>query len=64
MVSSVSRKCEGHHCRVLQYVHGLLIVTVAGDDSSLDTDRWVVAYGSKEDLILNAMVGFRDLNGL
>ena len=24
----------------------------------------VVAYGSKEDLILNAMVGFHDLNDL
>jgi hypothetical protein len=26
--------------------------------------KWVVAYGSKEDLILNAMVGFYDLNDL
>ena len=51
-------------CRVLQYVHGLLIVSVAGDDSNLNTDKWVMAYGSKEDLILNAMVGFHDLNDL
>ena len=51
-------------CRVLQYVHGLLIVSVAGDDSNLNADKWVMAYGSKEDLILNAMVGFHDLNDL
>ena len=55
---------RGPRCRVLQYVHGLLIVSVAGDDSSLNTDKWVMAYGSKEDLILNAMVGFHDLNDL
>ena len=35
------------HSRVLQYVHGLLIVSVAGDDSSLNTDKWVMAYGIK-----------------
>ena len=52
------------HCRVLQYVRGLLIVSVAGDDSSLNADKWVIAYGSKEDLILNAMVGFHNLNDL
>ena len=55
---------RGPRCRVLQYVHGLLIVSVAGDDSSPNADRWVMAYGSKEDLILNAMVGFHDLNDL
>jgi hypothetical protein len=49
---------------VLQYVHGLLIVGVAGDDSSPNADKWVMAYGSKEDLIINAMVGFYDLNDL
>ena len=49
---------------MLQYVHGLLIVSVAGDDSSPNTDKWVMVYGSKEDLILNAMVGFHDLNDL
>ena len=55
---------RGPHRRVLQYVHGLLIVSVAGDDSSPNADKWVMAYGSKEDLILNAMVGFHDLNDL
>ena len=55
---------RGPRCRVLQYVHGLLIVSVAGDDSSPNADKWVMAYGSKEDLILNAMVGFHDLNDL
>ena len=50
--------------RVLQYVHGLLIVSVAGDDTSPNADKWVMAYGSKEDLILNAMVGFHNLNDL
>ena len=55
---------RGPCCRVLQYVHGLLIVSVAGDDSSPNADKWVMAYGSKEDLILNAMVGFHDLNDL
>ena len=55
---------RGPCCRVLQYVHGLLIVSVAGDDSSPNVDKWVMAYGSKEDLILNAMVGFHDLNDL
>ena len=55
---------EGPHCRVLQYVHGLLIVSDAGDDNILNADKWVIMYGSKEDLILNAMVGFHDLNDL
>ena len=50
-------------CRVLQYFHVLLIVGWWGD-SSLNMDKWVMAYGSKEDLILNAMVGFHDLNDL
>ena len=39
--------------RVLQYIHNSLIV-----DISLYPIKGVVAYGSKEDLILNAMVGF------
>ena len=34
------------------------------NDSSLNADKWFMAYGSKEDLILNAMVGFHDLNDL
>ena len=53
---------RGPHYRVLQYIHRLLIVSVAGDDSSLNVDKWVMAYGSKEDLILNDMVGFHDLS--
>ena len=54
----------GPRCRVLQYVHGLLIVSVVGDDNSPNADKLVMAYGSKEDLILNSMVGFHDLNDL
>jgi hypothetical protein len=54
---------RGPRYRVLQYVHDSLIVGCGGDNS-LNTDKWVVAYGSKEDLILNAMVGFHDLNDL
>ena len=50
-------------CRVLQYVHGSLMVGCESD-RSLNPSRWVMAYGSKEDLILNAMVGFHDLNDL
>ena len=49
---------------MLQYVHSLLIVSVAGNDNNPNADRWVMMYGSKEDLILNAMVGFHDLNAL
>ena len=55
---------RGPRCRVLQYVHGLLIVSVAGEDNSLSADKCVMVYGSKEYLILNAMVGFHDLNDL
>ena len=50
-------------CRVLQYVHNLLIVGCRSV-RILNTDKWVVAYASKEDLIPNAMVGFYDLNDL
>ena len=49
--------------RVLQYVHDLLMVGCESD-RNLNPSRWVMAYGSKEDLILNAMVGFHDLNDL
>ena len=48
---------------MLQYFHGLLIVGCRSD-RSLNTDKCDVAYGSKEDLILNVMVGFHDLNDL
>ena len=45
-------------CRVLQYVHDLLIVGCLSD-RSINPSKGVVAYRSKEDLIpYNAMVGF------
>ena len=44
-------------CWVLQYVHDFLMVGGVSDRST-DPSRWVVAYGSKEDFILNDMVGF------
>ena len=50
-------------CRVLQYVHGSLMVGCASD-RSLNPCKWGMTYGSKEDLILNAIVGFHDLNDL
>ena len=49
--------------RELQYVHGLLTVGCESD-KNLNPSRWGMMYGSKEDLILNAMVGFHDLNDL
>ena len=54
---------RGPHCRVLQYVHGSLTV---GCESvrNINLSRWGMKYGNKEDLILNAMVGFHDLNDL
>ena len=48
---------------MLQYVHDSLIVGGMSDRSTY-LSKWVVAYGSKEDLILNVMVGFHDLNDL
>ena len=51
------------HCGVLQYVHDLLTVGCESD-RNLNPSRWAMAYGSKEDLILNAMVGFHALNDL
>ena len=59
----VSCKRRDPHCRVLQYVHDSLMVGCESD-RSLNPSRWVMAYGSKEDLILNAMVGFHGLNDL
>ena len=50
-------------CRVLQCVHDSLIVGCESD-RNLNPSRWGMMYGSKEDLILNAMVGFHDLNDL
>ena len=58
-----SHKREGPRCRVLQYVHGSLMVGCESD-RSLNPSKWGMTYGSKEDLILNAMVGFHDLNDL
>ena len=58
---SVSHKQRDPHCRVLQYIHDSLMAG-GGSDRSTYPSKWVVAYGSKEDLILNAMVGFHDLN--
>ena len=54
---------RGPCCRVLQYVHDFLMVGCESD-RNLNLSRWVMAYGSKEDLILNAIVGFHDLNDL
>ena len=54
--SSFSCKREPPHCRVLQYVHGLLMVGCESD-KNLNPSRWGMMYGSKVDLILNAMVG-------
>ena len=50
-------------CKVLQCVHDLLMVGCESD-RNLNPTRWGMTYGSKEDLILNAMVGFHDLNDL
>ena len=44
-------------CRVLQYVHDSLMVG-GESDRSLYPSKGVVANGSKEDLLTNAMVGF------
>ena len=50
-------------CRVLQYVHGSLMVGCESD-RSLNPSKWGMTYGDKEDLILNVMVGFHGLNDL
>ena len=50
-------------CRVLQYVRGSLMVGCESD-RSLNPSKWGMTYGSKEDLILNGMVGFHSLNDL
>ena len=54
---------RGHCCRVLQYVHGSLMVGCESD-RNLNSSRWGMTYGNKEDLILNAMDGFHGLNDL
>ena len=53
----VSCKWRDPSYRVLQYVHDSLMVGGVSDRSTYPS-KWVLAYGSKEDLILNAMVGF------
>ena len=63
MVPSVSCKRRGPRYRVLRYVHDSLMVGGVSDTSTY-LSKLVVAYGSKEDLILNAMVGFHVLNDL
>ena len=68
MVLSYGALCSranmrGPRYRVLQYVHGSLMVGCESD-RSLNPSKWAMTYGSKEDLILNAMVGFHDLNDL
>ena len=50
-------------CRVLQYFHGLPMVGCESD-RSLNPSRWVMAYGSKDELIINAMVGESALSRL
>ena len=40
------------------------LLSVLRGDNSLNADKWIMTYGSKEDLILNAMVGLHDLNDL
>ena len=54
---------RGLHCRVFLYIDGSLMV---GCESgiNLNPSRWGMTYGNKEVLILNAMVGFHDLNDL
>ena len=54
---------RGPRCRVLQCVHGLLTVGCESE-RNLNPSNWGMTYGNKEDLILNAMVGFHDLNDL
>ena len=54
---------RGPRCRVLQYVHDSLMVGCESD-RNLNPSNFGMTYGRKEDLILNAMVGFHDLNDL
>ena len=54
---------RGPRCRLLQYVHDSLMVGCESD-RSLNPSRWVVAYGSKEDLILILWLGVTTLRSL
>ena len=64
MVPSFWRKGEGPPLQGVAICSWIAYCQCCGGDSSLNTDKWVMAYGSKDDLILNAMVGFHDLNDL
>ena len=57
MVLSVSRKREGSLLQGLQYVHNSLILGCVSDGNT-NPSKGVVAYGSKEDLLLSVMVVF------
>ena len=46
------------HCRVLQYVHGLLIVSVAGVTAASTRISGLLRMGIKRTRCFNAMVGF------
>ena len=63
MVPSVLHKWRDPRYGVLQYVHDSLMVG-RESDRSLNPSKWGMMYGSKEDLILNVVVGFHDLNDL
>ena len=54
---------RGPRRRVLQYVHGSLMVG-RESDRSLNPSKWGMTHGSKEDWRTHAMVGFHDLNDL
>jgi len=47
-------------CRVLQYVHDFLTVGCESD-KNLNLSRWIMAYGSKEDLYLILWLDFTTL---
>lgn len=56
--SPCSASVRDPRCRVLQYVHDFPMVGCLSY-RSINPSRWVVAYGSKEDLIpYNVMVEF------
>ena len=62
-VPSVSRKWRDPRCRVLQYVNGSLMVGGVSDKIHIPEFGGHCVW-DKEDLILNDMVEFHDLNDL
>ena len=44
-------------CRVLQYVHGLLIVSVAGDDSSPMRESWIRGSSDSRTIYFSRTIG-------